>query len=71
MLPFCGKTIVKESSNFGLAHLKMTMKERKTFWLPGNFLVRCFFTPLAELLVMKTLEGLQYIVIRLISLVFL
>ena len=28
---------MKESHNFELAHLKKKKKERKTFWLSGNF----------------------------------
>jgi len=43
MLLFYAKTIVKESHNFKLAHLKKKKKkERKTFWPSGNFLVQYF-----------------------------
>ena len=45
MLLFCVKTVVKESSNFVLAHLKKKMKGKKKeelFWLFDNSQVRYF-----------------------------
>jgi len=60
MLPFCTKTIMKESHNFELACLKEKKKERKIFlaiWqLPGSVLSQCFFAPLGMLFIMKTFE---------------
>jgi len=41
MLLFCVKTIMKESRKFELAHLKKK-KNKKTFWLSGDFQVRYF-----------------------------
>jgi len=54
---FIAKTIVKESCNFELAHLKKK-KKNKTFWPSGDFLhgsvlSRCYSTLLGVLQVMK------------------
>ena len=63
MLPFCPKTIVKESRRFELARLKKKKKKKKkkekhfgrlvTFWFGIS---RCFLAPLGVLFVIKTLE---------------
>jgi len=60
MLLFCAKTVVKESRNFEIAHLKKKKKERKTFSLPGNFLVQYFhdaFTATRHVVGHETLEN--------------
>ena len=61
MLLFCAKTVVKESRNFELAHLKKKKKkERKTFWLSSNFLVQYFhnaFTATRHVVGHETLEN--------------
>ena len=62
MLLFCVKTVMKESRNFELAHLK---KKNMALWrLCGLVLSRCFFAPVSMLFVMKTLEDGWHIVIK-------
>ena len=57
MLLFCVKTIIKESSKFELARLKMKKNNILVVWrLSGLVLSRYFLTPLGVLFVMKTLE---------------
>jgi len=55
MLQFCTNSVVKESHNSELAHLKM-------IWF--DTFAMLFFTPLDMLLVMKTLKDELYIVIK-------
>jgi len=62
MLLFCVKTVMKESRNFELAHLK---KKNMALWrLCGLVLSRRFFVPVSMLFVMKTLEDGWHIVIK-------
>ena len=67
MLLFCVITIVKESHNFELAHLREEERKKNNLaiWLSsGSVLLRCFFMSLGWLFIMKTLEDEWYVVIR-------
>ena len=55
MMLFCAKTIVKESHNFELAHLKKKKENILAVWrLSGLVLSQFFFAILGVLFVMKT-----------------